>query len=437
MTRTLLVLLVAAMVAAGCSSTSTDTAATETTAAPATTAAPETTSAPTTVAEVDEPETVDEPIEDPDADLDVLEAELLAATEAWQATNGAPAVSLAVQLPNDEILTVAIGVTDLVDETPVDTDDYFRIASITKPMTAALTLQLIDEGLIGLDDPVRDYIPEWLDGYEYADDITIRQLMDHTNGLIEYALDASFFQFAGQRIDQAMEPEEIWAWLAEQEPLFAPGEEYSYETGGFLTLGTVIEGVTGNTAAEEMRARIFEPAGAENIYLTPQEFPPEPVVTGYGRDLMYFAGTTLIGRTDEIGLTINDEPVVGLYTLPQDVLQSAGWTGGGNEARPESVARIFSAMFDGTILSDELIAEMTNPLLASSNYGLGISVGDVDGTVTYTHGGGVPGFRSHAGYLPEHDVSYAFSTSLIPLPDGTDVGELEKVLVPLLLDHLG
>ena len=432
MIRTLWMLLVAAMVAAGCSSSSTETAAPETTAAP--TAAPETTAAPTT--EVAEPE-VDEPAEDPDAGLDVLEADLLAAVEAWQATNGAPAVSLAVQLPNDEVVTVATGVTDLVDETPVDTDDYFRIASITKPMTGALTLLLIDEGLIGLDDPVRDYIPEWLEGYPYADDITIRQLMDHTNGLVEYALDPGFFQFAGQRIDQAMAPEEIWAWLAEQEPLFVPGEEYSYETGGFLTLGTVIEGVTGNTAAEEMRARIFEPAGAENIYLTPQEFPPEPVVTGYGRDLMYFAGTALIGRTDEVGLTINDEPVVGMYTLPQDVLQSAGWTGGGNEARPESVARIFSAMFDGTILSDELIVEMTEPLLESSDYGLGIRVGDVDGVVTYTHGGGVPGFRSHAGYLPEHDVSYAFSSSLIPLPDGTDVGELEKALVPLLLDYLG
>ena len=106
--------------------------------------------------------------------------------------------------------------------------------------------------------------------------------------------------------------------------------------------------------------------------------------------------------------------------------------------RPKlSMARIFSAMFDGTILSDELIVEMTEPLLESSDYGLGIRVGDVDGVVTYTHGGGVPGFRSHAGYLPEHDVSYAFSSSLIPLPDGTDVGELEKALVPLLLDYLG
>ncbi len=384
---------------------------------------------------VDEP--ADEPMEDPGTDLGALEVELLSLIETWQETNGAPAVSLSVQLSTDESISVATGVTDLVDQTPVTTRDYFRIASITKPMTAALVLQLIDEGLIGLDEPVRTYIPDWLDGYQYADDITIRQLMDHTNGLVEYALDPLFFQMAGQRIDQAMEPEEIWAWLAEQEPLFAPGEQYSYETGGFLTLGTIIEGVTGNSAAAEMRSRIFDPAGADNIFLTPQEFPPEPVVTGYGRDLMYFAGTTLIGRTDEVGLTINDEPVVGMYTLPQDVLQSAGWTGGGNEAQPESVASIFAAMFDGTILSDAQIAEMTAPALPDVTYGLGISRDDVDGTIVYSHGGGVPGFRSQAGYLADHDISYAVSSSLIPLPEGGGVGELQAMLVPLLLEYAG
>ena len=430
-----LLLTAVALVASACSSADDDTSATTTTAEVTTTSAASTTApeATTSTAPAETTSTTGvETAEPVDARAD-LEARLAAAIEDWQASNGAPAVSFAVQLPSDEVIAYASGVVDLVGGGEVSVDDHFRIASITKPMTAALTLQLIDEGLIGLDDPVRDYLPDWLEGYEYADEITIRQLMDHTNGLREYALDPGFFVEAGRRLETAIAPEEIWDWLARQEPLFEPGTDYSYETGGFLTLGTVIEGVTGNSAAAEMRARIFEPAGAEHIYLTPQEFPPTPVVTGYGRDLMYFAATTLIGRSDERGLTINGEPVAGLDDLPQDVLQSAGWTGGGNEARLESVARIFAAMFDGTILTDEQVAQMTAPALPSTDYGLGISVGEVDGHVTYTHGGGVPGFRSHAGYLPEHDVAYAFSSSLIPLPEGTDVGELERVIVPLLV----
>jgi len=294
-----------------------------------------------------------------------------------------------------------------------------------------MVIQMNDEGLVDLEAPVHDYLPGWLDGYEYADTITIRQLMDHTNGLREYALDPIFYSETGKRLETPIEPEEIWAWLADQEPLFAPGQGYSYETGGFLTLGTIIEQITGNSAADEMRARIFDPAGARDIYLTPQEFPPEPVVHGYGRELMYVASTSLIGRTDELGLMIDDEPIADVYALPQEVLQSAGWTGGGNEARPEAVAAVMMAMFDGTILTPDQVSLMTEPV-PNETYGLGISTDDVGGEIVYSHGGGVPGFRSQAGYLPDHDVSYAVSSSLIPLPEGAGVGELQSRIVPIL-----
>jgi len=349
----------------------------------------------------------------------------------WQETNGAPAVSVSVRLPGQEPINFAGGVTDLVTEEPVATDDYFRIASITKSMTAAVVLQLAGEGLLELDEPVQTYLPAWLDGYEYADQITIRQLMDHTNGLKEYAFDPEFYTLASERLETPIEPEEIIDWLADQQPLFAPGEQYSYETGGFLSLGRVIEQVTGNSAAEEMRSRIFEPAGAENIYLTPNEFPPEDTVNGYGRELMYFAATGLIGREDPDGLTINGEPVAAINSLPQELLRSSGWTGGGNEAQVESVSAVFAAMFNGTILSDEQIEEMTTPALQGS-YGLGIDNSEISGVRVYSHGGGVPGFRSQAGYLPEHDVAYALSSTLIPLPAGSDVGDLQTELVLLL-----
>lgn len=364
-------------------------------------------------------------------DTDALEAEIIDVVSQWQAENGAPAVSLSVRFRDVDPINIALGVTDLVTAEPVSPDDYFRVGSITKPMTAALALQLVDEGLLELDEPVRTYLPGWLEGYPYADEITIRQLMDHTNGLREYALDPDFYSLTGTRLETPIEPDEIWSWLAEQEPLFRPGEGYSYETGGFLTLGTIIEEVTGNRAVDEMRTRIFAPAGADEIYLTPQEFPPESVVSGYGRELMYFASTTLIGRTDEQGLMIGEEPVFDVLTLPQAVIQSAGWTGGGVEAQLEDVAAVMMAMFDGTVLTPEQVTVMTEPVF-DSGYGLGISTDDVDGEIVYSHGGGVPGFRSQAGYLPDVDVAYAFSSSLIPLPEGAGVGELQARLVPIL-----
>lgn len=386
-----------------------------------------------TQSDEDVPATTETPVAvQTEFDVEAFTTEITKVVAEWQTANGAPAVTLSVRLPGMKPINIAEGVVDITTDEPVSTEDYFRVGSITKPMTAAVVLQLVDEGLVELDVPVRTYLPGWLDGYLYADKITIRQLMDHTNGLKEYALDPDFYRFAGQRLETAIEPEETLEWLASQEPLFAPGTQYSYETGGFLTLGRVIETVTGNSAASEMRARIFEPSGAEHIFLTPEEFPPEGAVHGYGRQLMYLAGTAIIDRPDVLGLMINDDPVVDMLSVPQQLLQSAGWTGGGNEAQAESVARIFAAMFDGTILTEGQIDLMTTPTL-DTDYGLGISSDVVDGVKVYSHGGGVPGFRSQAGYLPDYDVSYAVSASLIPLPEGAGVAELQGSLAPILV----
>lgn len=438
--RLLSVILSVALVAFACADGGTDDGGVIADAATADLVAP-TTAAPDTAVAVADDAGEDEAVEDdaseddvldPEAERAALVEEISAVLSDWQETGGLPAVSLSVRMPDGEPINIASGVVDLQTSTPVTTDDFFRIGSITKPMTAAIVLQLVEEGLIDLDATVESYLPGWLDGYEYADEITIRQLLNHTNGLVEYALSPSFYALAGQRADVEITSAEIREWLAQQQPLFAPGTEYQYETGGFLTLGDVIETVTGNSAAAEMRARIFEPAGAENIYLTPEEFPPTPVVNGYGRAEMYLAGTVIVAREDTEGLMIGDEPVIDFMGQPQEVLQSAGWTGGGNEARLESVSSIIRAMFDGTILSDDQIAEMTAPTL-DVNYGLGIDSSEIDGVRVYSHGGGVPGFRSQANYLPDFDIAWAVSTNLIPLPDGASVGDLRRALNPVLV----
>ena len=442
--RTLVFLVALAILSVACGGSGGDVADTAADAGPATTEATvseveDTNEATATTAAVVEDEVVeDDPIAEPDAEADraALVEEITVVLADWQQTGGIPGASLSVRLPDQDPINIAVGVTDLITEEPADVDDFFRIGSITKPMTSAVVLQLVEEGLLELDEPVETYLPGWLTGYQYAGDITVRQLMDHTNGLVEYALSPEFFALGGQRLDEALTTDEIRDWLADQEPLFAPGTQYQYETGGFLTLGDVIEAVTGNSAAAEMRARIFEPAGAENIYLTPEEFPPEATVNAYGRAELYIASTLLIGREDTDQLTINDEPVIDVLGQPQDVLQSAGWTGGGNEAQLESVSAIIRALFDGTILNDDQIAQMTSAVLDTS-YGLGIDNREIDGELVYSHGGGVPGFRSQANYLPEHDVSWAVSANLLPLPEGSGVDDLRNALQPILIDAVG
>lgn len=403
-------------------------AAPATTATPATTAQPATTEAPTTT-EAPEPVSA--------VDIEQVTADLQSAAQAWIDDNGAPGVSLSVQLPGEQPIAVAAGVSDLQSDAPVSTDDYFRIASITKPMTSVMVLQLVEEGLVELDEPVATYLgADWLGSHPNAAVITVRQLLNHTNGLIEFAFDIGFYIEAAGRPTTPYEPEEIIEFLGRQEPLFAPGAEYQYETGGFVAAGLIVEAITGNSAAAEMRKRVFEPSGASEIYLAPEEFPPSSVVHGYVRGELYDALILLPSVNDNLSLTVNDESVLDVLDGPQEVLQSAGWTGGGNEAQLSAVSSIFGAMFDGTLLSDASVDEMISRTL-DVNYGLGIDNGEVDGTVVYSHGGGVPGFRSQAGYLPEFDASYAFSSTLIPLPDGKGVGNLQREVMAIIKAAIG
>ena len=364
-------------------------------------------------------------------DTDVA-AELQDALDAWRENNGAPGASLSVRLADGESISLASGVVDLAGDEPVEPDDYFRIASITKPMTSVIVLQLAEEGLVDLDEPVTTYLGDWLGDHPNEDIITVRQLLNHTNGLVEYAFDPGFYIEAAARQDRAYEPEEILDYLGRQDPLFEPGEAYQYETGGFVAAGLLIEEVTGNPAFVEMETRVFGPSGAQHIYLTPSEFPPDPVVNAYVRAELYDALILLPGVDDTDGLTVNGEPVLDILGGEQAVLQSAGWTGGGNEARLSDVSAIFRAMFNGRLLTEDSVGEMTTTAL-DTNYGLGLDVNEVNGHTVYQHGGGVPGFRSQAGYLPDHDIAYAFSASLIPLPDGGGVGELQRALLDIVL----
>ena len=222
----LAVLSAASLVAAACGGSE----PTESVAATTTTEAAVTTDAPATSAETttQPPPTTAVAVEDtiPDGDGDqqaALSTAINSALLDWQADNGAPAVSISVRVPGFEPINIANGLADLTESETVTTESYFRIGSITKSMTATLILQLADEGLLDLDEPVQTYVPGWLDGYQYANEITIRQLMNHTNGLLEYAFDPGFYAVTADRLDTAYEPEELVEWLAGTEPLFAPG----------------------------------------------------------------------------------------------------------------------------------------------------------------------------------------------------------------------
>ena len=395
---------------------------------PATAAAPPVTTAapPTTAAQQDEPD-------GEAADGEPLDP-LSAAIGDWMERTGAPGIVLAITQGGAEPGTFAWGVSDIATGTPMTVDHHVRIGSVTKSVTAAVVLQLVAEGLVELDAPVAQYLgDDWAPGYEHAAAVTVRDLLGHTSGFVEYAFDVSFYQLAAPRLAEQISPEEILEFASQYGPVAELGTEFHYNTTGYLAAGLLIEAMTGNSAAAELRARVFEPLSLQHTYLTPEEFPPEPTANGYvGGTIGYLMGP-LLGLTPDNQITHNDAIFVDIGTVPSDFARSAGWTGGGIEAQIGDVALLIRGLFATDILDETQVALMTagHPDPANS-YGLGISTDEMLGLTIYTHGGGVPGFRTIAAYAPGFDLGVALTTNLLGLEGDDDVGGLLESLAPIL-----
>lgn len=380
---------------------------------------------------------------DADAPLDV-DATMTSISEVvntYLERTGAPGLTLAVLFPDgdDGVIerTIAAGYSNIADDLLADPSHHYRFGSITKTMTSAVMLQLVDEGLVELDAPVSTYLGTgWAKGYEwndtdYGDRITIRQILNHTDGFAEYAFDPGFYLEAGARLTTPYEPEEIVEWAVRRGPQYEPGNGYLYNTVGHVVAGLVIEEITGKSAEEVLRTRLFDPVRATDAYLAPTKFAPADGVAGYVQGALKAAYDLLPSfapyRADAAVGDFYDVTVA-----PQDVPRSAGWTGGGIEAQADDIARIFRSLFTDVVTGDEL-EEFLKPS-AHSDYGLGVNVGPKAGLTVYSHGGGVPGFRSEAVFAPDIDVTLAVSTNVIQVDP--DIGRLTDEIMAIIVAAL-
>ena len=381
-------------------------------------------------------ETVEEP--QPQLATSQLEEVITASLNAWIEENGAPGTAVSVLLPDGSQVNAAAGSRDR-NGTPASVNDYWRIASISKPITSAIVLKLVEQGAIEIDEPVMTYLgAEWaqgyvLDGIDYAPLITIRQILNHTDGFNEYAWDIGFYLSASSRLDVPYIPQEIVDWGFGRGPLFIPGTEYSYNTVGHVIAGLVIEAVTGKHAHELLRELITIPANAPDMYLPPGEFPPEMVPSMFVQGELAELISLLPGLAPYLDDARITDEILDLSVGPQEVLSSVGWTGGGIESQMDDLARVFKAMFDGTILNEATVDLFSETAIGTS-YALGIQLSNRVGYETFEHGGGVPGFRSHARYFPNLDIAIALSTNLIPVDP--DVGNIANEISNIVINHL-
>jgi D-alanyl-D-alanine carboxypeptidase len=361
-----------------------------------------------------------------------LDAEAItAAVESSMEELRTPAAVVLVRQGDDEYLE-AFGTRTVDGDEPVTVDDYFRVGSITKTWVATVVLQLVDEGLVSLDDPISDYV----DGVPNGENISVEQVLTMRSGLADYSSLPVVNQAMDDEPDRVWEPTELVALAAAVPPLFPPGDGYFYANTNTVLAGLLIEDVTGNDLAEELSARLFEPLGLDG-----SSFPavddaslPEPHPNGY------LFGTAL-DTVDGLELPPEEQALAQAGELrPHDmtfVNPSWGWAAGAGISTATDLADYVEVLVGGGLLTDELQQERLDSLVPNdperpegAGYGWGLaSFGPMIG-----HDGSLPGFQSFMVHDPASELTIVVLVNIQNAPDGQGpASEIARSLMGMLL----
>lgn len=271
------------------------------------------------------------------------------------------------------------GMANMVHGVPWEVGTVSNIGSVTKQFTAMALLLLEADGLLDLDDDVRQHIPE-LPGF--GTPVTLRHFLNHTSGYREIY---NLLPLAGFRGEDSFDREKAIQIVQRQPDLQTPpNTEWNYNNTGFILLSLIVEKVSGLTFAEFMSERVFEPLGMQDtrVKMVQGEVIPGsaqgyvPVKTGPGwrtaRDLPASAGAG------------------GIYTTVEDL---ARWMLNYRDAAlggPEAVR----AMATRAVLEDG----------DTTTYGLGLGIGELSGRTVYAHTGGDVAHRAYLSYFPEMEA---------------------------------
>lgn len=250
-------------------------------------------------------------------------------------------------------------------------DTSFRVGAITKQFTATATLALVAEGKLELGDPIRKHLPEYP---RVGADISVHHLLSHTAGLPSYLNDPTL----RERRAQPFTPRELLE-LFWQEPLeFSPGDDFLYSYSGYAVLGAIIERRSGRTYAEHMARELFSPLGLERTVVG------DPASA---RDLAlgYAAGSA------------------GELARARNFDSSVLYAGGAVRSTAGDLLAWHDILQTGEVLPDELASMLQREV--RDGYGYGWFVKRSHGLDVLRHAGGLDGFASHFGRIPELDLA--------------------------------
>ena len=313
------------------------------------------------------------------------EAESLKSRAQGLVDAGYPAALAAVTDSKGESAGVAVGKGSLEAGQAPPLDGEVRIGSNTKTFVAVVVMQMVQEGKVGLDEPIETYLPGLIKGEGIdASRITVRQLLQHTSGLPEHT-DYYFSSNAAalENIQHYIPARDLLDVALSKPAAFEPGTQWSYSNTNYIVLGMLIERVSQRPVGEQIDQRIIKRLGLSHTY-----FPGN--------------GEKKIRGSHPQGYHINGEGKLEDIT---EMDASLPWAAGAMVSTPSELNTFFQAVFDGRLLTQASIDEMKKGVDTGSGgmvYGLGLFGTPLScGGTSWGHGGGIFGYETHNAVGPD------------------------------------
>jgi CubicO group peptidase (beta-lactamase class C family) len=272
------------------------------------------------------------------------------------------------------IFQKAFGIADREWNNPITIDTKFKIGSISKPVTALLILQLVQEGLIDLDGTIIDYLPDY--NGKQGDRITIHHLLTHTSGILNSLEPGE--EAVKERLSYDLK--DLIKYAEEADLYFDPGSGFHYSNFGYNILAYIAEKVTGKTFAVLLNERIFDPLKMKDTRQYCDTQIEERLAKGYEYKLLRgFENTTYFDNSYAVGSG-------GLISTAYDLFL------------------LHRVLFSDQLISEELKTKMFTPTkLGQYGYGWGISKkiykNSNDTLNILEHSGSVNGFGSYMAQI--------------------------------------
>jgi serine beta-lactamase-like protein LACTB, mitochondrial len=337
---------------------------------------------------------------------DAKRAKLESAVSKFMAQSSVPGVSVAVVEDGEYVWSEGFGMADLENFVPATPQTLYRLASISKSLTAVGAMQLWERGKLDLDAPVQKYCPAFP---QKSSPITTREVLAHLGGIRHYKSDSQDDPEVGNT-KHFNDPITAGLDFFKNDSLVAPpGTKFSYSTQGFTLVGCAMEGASGEKYVDFMRENVIGPAGMSDTQ-TDNRFAVIPHRTRFYHKY-------------ESGQVANAEFLDSSYKIP----------GGGWLSSADDMAR-----FEVAILHDKLLKPATRELMWTpqkltngdkSDYALGWGTGTSLGIFDVGHGGGQQGTSTFFMIVPERKDGVVVLINM----DGADSSALAHDLMKIVL----